>query len=126
MSKALAEWMTLIIVINIMFAPILTYIDSLQREAVEVVLTEGAKEASIQGQFTPQIIQGMKDALSNQYHFDASKINIQATTTLTLRNQYLQASIEAPRGFIFILDIFHLNQPLTFKESTKIMSEYIN
>lgn len=125
MSKTLAEWMTLFIVVNIMFAPILSYLDSLQREAAEVVLTEGAKKASIEGRFTPEIIQEMKDTLVNQYNFDVDKINIVATQTLTPRNQYIEASIETPRTFIFIIDVFNQG-PRTFKQKTKIMSEYIN
>jgi hypothetical protein len=125
MSKTLAEWMTLFIVVNIMFAPILAYLDSLQREAAEVVLTEGAKKASIEGKFTPEIIQDMKDTLVKQYNFDESKITIVATQTLTPRNQYLEASIEIPRTFIFILDIFNQG-PSTFKKKTKILSEYIS
>jgi hypothetical protein len=125
MSKTLAEWMTLFIAVNIMFAPILAYLDSLHREAAEVVLTEGAKKASIEGQFTPEIIQEMKDTLVNQYNFDESKITIVATQTLTPRNQYLEASIEIPRNFIFIIDVFNQG-PRTFKKKTKIMSEYIN
>lgn len=125
MSKTLGEWMTLFIVINIMFAPILSYLDSLHREAVEVVLTEGAKKAAIAGQFSPTIIQEMKDTLVNNYNFDETKITIQATQSLTPRNQYLEASIEVPRSFIFVLDIFNQG-PSTFKKKTKILSEYIN
>ncbi|RHW35959.1 hypothetical protein D1B31_17865 [Neobacillus notoginsengisoli] len=125
MSKALGEWMTLVIAINIMFAPILSYLDSLHREAVEVVLTEGAKKASIEGRFSPEIIQDMKDTLVSQYNFDESKIEVQATQALTPRNEYIEASIEVPRSFIFILDIFNQG-PKTFKKETKILSEYIN
>jgi hypothetical protein len=125
MSKTLAEWMTLFIVVNIMFAPILSYLDSLQREAAEVVLTEGAKKASIEGRFTPEIIREMKDTLVNQYNFDVDKINIVATQSLTPRNQYIEASIEIPRTFIFIINVFNQG-PRTFKQKTKIMSEYIS
>ncbi|WP_243856260.1 MULTISPECIES: hypothetical protein [Cytobacillus] len=125
LSKTLGEWMTLFIVINIMFAPILAYLDSLHREAVEVVLTEGAKKASIEGRFTPAIIDEMKDTLVDRYNFDESKIRVTATQSLTPRNQYIEASIEAPRSFIFILDIFNQG-PSTFKKETKILSEYIN
>ncbi|MDE3840990.1 hypothetical protein C0966_17135 (plasmid) [Bacillus methanolicus] len=125
MSKTLGEWMTLFIVINIMFAPILTYIDSLHREAVEVVLTEGAKKAAIEGYFTPEIIDDMKDTLVTKYNFDETKITIEATMTPTPRNEFIEASIEVPRGFIFIVDIFNQG-PDTFKKETKVLSEYIN
>lgn len=116
--------MTIFLAINIMFAPILAYLDSLHREAVEVVLTEGAKKASIEGSFTPVIIQEMKDTLVEHYNFDSDKIVISATETLTQRNEYLEASIEVPRTFIFIVNIFNQG-PNTFKKETKILSEYI-
>ncbi|MDD9309777.1 hypothetical protein PUS82_00330 [Cytobacillus firmus] len=125
MSKTLGEWMTLFVVVNIIFAPILAYIDSLHREAVEVVLTEGAKKAAIEGSFTKEITDDMVNTLVNNYNFDETKIVIEATTTTTPRNQYIEASIEVPRGFIFILDIFDQG-PDTFKKETKILSEYIN
>lgn len=125
MSKTLAEWMTLFIAVNIMFAPILAYVDSLNREAVEVVLAEGAKKASIEGRFTPTIIQEMKNTLVDKYNFDPDKVTITGTQTLTPRNQYLEGSIEAPRSFIFVLDIFNPS-PSKFKKDIKILSEYIN
>ena len=125
MSKTLGEWMTLFIAINIMFAPILSYLDSLHREAVEVVLTEGAKKASIEGSFSPAIVDDMKNTLVTRYNFDKDKITVLATQSLTPRNQYLTASIEVPRSFIFIVDIFNPG-PSTFKKETKILSEYIN
>lgn len=125
MSKVLAEWMTLFIAINVMFAPILSYLDSMQREAAQVVLNEGAKEAAIAGEFTPAIIQEMTDTLVNQYNFDPAKITITGTQTLTPRDQYITASITIPRNFIFILDIFN-SGPTTSTSKTKILSEYIN
>lgn len=125
MAKALAEWMTIFIAVNIMFAPILAYIDSLNREAVEVVLAEGAKQASIEGSFTPSIVDDMKQTLVEDYNFNESKINITATQTLTPRNEYLEASIQVPRTFIFILDIFNQG-PSTITKHTKILSEYVN
>lgn len=125
MSKVLGEWMTLFIVINIMFAPILAYLDSLHREAVEVVLAEGAKKAAIVGHFSDDIIQEMEDMLVEHYNFDRSKIKIEATQTLTSRYDYLEASIEIPRGIIFLLDIFNQG-PRTIKKNIRIMSEYVS
>jgi hypothetical protein len=125
MSKTLGEWMTLFIVINIIFAPILAYVDSLHREAVEVVLTEGAKKAAIEGYFSDEIIEDMVDNLVTNYNFDQSKIKVTGTFAPRERGQYLTASIEAPRSFIFILDIFNQG-PETFIKETRIMSEYLN
>lgn len=124
MSKTLAEWMVLIIVVNIMFAPILSYIDSLHREAVEVVLAEGSKKAAVEGKFTAENINEMKDSLVNNYNFKKSNITINATQNLTPRDQYITATIEVPRGFIFIFNIFNQG-PKTIKKETTVMSEYI-
>lgn len=44
MSEVIGKWLTVSIAIIIMFTPILGYLDSLHREAVEVTLTEGAKK----------------------------------------------------------------------------------
>ncbi|MDC3424311.1 hypothetical protein NC797_07285 [Aquibacillus sp. 3ASR75-11] len=125
MSSTLGKWMTIIIAANIMFAPILSYIDSLHREAVEVVLHEGAKKAAIEGRFTTAIINDMKQQLADNYNFDQDTITITATQTLTTRNNYIEASIEVPRGFIFVFDIFNQG-PNTFTKKTKVLSEYLN
>ncbi|MEG6533212.1 hypothetical protein V6C20_06690 [Caldibacillus thermoamylovorans] len=125
MSKVIGEWMVLIITVNIMFAPILTYVDSLHREAVEVVLSEGARKAAVQGQFTPSIIKEMKDNLVTNYNFAENKITINATQSLTSRGDYIKASIQIPRGKIFILDIFNQG-PDYYKKEITVMSEYIN
>ncbi|KYD21377.1 MULTISPECIES: hypothetical protein [Bacillales] len=124
MSKVLGEWMTLIIVINIMFAPILSYLDSLHREAVEVVLSEGARKAAVEGRFTDEIIDDMVGKLVEKYNFDEDKIHVEATTTVTPRAEYIEATITAPRSFIFVLNIFNQG-PREFKKSIRVMSEYI-
>jgi hypothetical protein len=125
MSTTIGKWLTISIAICIMFSPILAYLDSLHREAVEVVLTEGAKKASIEGYFTPAIIQEMKDTLVNNYNFSEGDIVITATTTLTPRNENIEASIKVPRGILFVLDLFNQG-PSHIEKHTKILSEYIN
>ena len=107
-----------------MFAPILAYIDSLHREAVEVVLQEGAKKAAIEGRFTNELIDDMKQELVDNYNFEEDKIKIDATQSLKNRNEYLEASIQVPRGIIFIFNIFNPG-PVKIKKDTKVMSEYI-
>lgn len=126
MSKVIGEWMVLIIAVNIMFSPILGYVDSLHREAVEVVLSEGARQAAVEGNFTDEIIQDMKDTLVENYNFDPNKIEITATQepTPVPRGEYLTASIKIPRGIIFVLDIFNPG-PNYYVKEIKIMSEYV-
>ncbi|MFB1100364.1 hypothetical protein [Terribacillus sp. JSM ZJ617] len=125
MAAVLQKWMTIVLVANFMFAPILGYVDSLHREAVEVVLHEGAKKASIEGRFTEEIIADMRSELVEDYNFDPDKIDINATKNLTYRNEYIEGSIEVPRGPIFLFDIF-ISGPRTIKKDTQVLSEYIN
>ncbi|WP_078557023.1 hypothetical protein [Bacillus alkalicellulosilyticus] len=123
MSSVLAKWMTLIIVVNIMFAPILAYVESLHREAVETVLHEGAKRAAIVGYFSEEIIEDMRQQLVEHYNFDENTIQFEGTQTLTYRHDYIQGALEVPRGIIFIIDIFNQG-PDTIRKDIQIMSEY--
>ncbi|QAS54824.1 hypothetical protein [Halobacillus litoralis] len=123
MALTLAKWMNLIIAVNIMFAPILAYVDSKHRAAVEVVLQEASKQASIEGRYSDALISDMKKQLVDNYNFDESKLNITATQTLTTRGNYISASIEAPRGIIFVFNIFNQGAR-TFEKDTRVMSEY--
>lgn len=125
MSATIGKWLTISIAISIMFTPILAYLDSLHREAVEVTLTEGAKKAAVEGYFTPAIIQEMRDTLVNKYNFDASNIEITATTTPTPRGQYIEAMIRVPRGILFVLDLFNQG-PTHIEKHTKVLSESVN
>lgn len=125
MSTTIGKWLTVSIAICIMFTPILAYLDSLHREAVEVTLTEGAKKAAIEGYFTPEIIQEMRDTLTDKYNFNSSTIEITATTTLTTRGEYIEAEIRVPRGILFVLDLFNQG-PSHIEKKTQVLSEYIN
>ncbi|MFE7064176.1 hypothetical protein ACFVAD_18765 [Sutcliffiella sp. NPDC057660] len=123
MSEILAKWMMIFIAITIIFTPLLAYTDSLHREAVDTVLHQATKEASLKGQFTTDIINGMKDSLEQDYNFDRSEIEIVATTSLTSRGGYLECTVTTPRGPIFILNIFNQG-PSEIERKSKIMSEY--
>ncbi|UAL49886.1 hypothetical protein K7887_22475 (plasmid) [Sutcliffiella horikoshii] len=123
MSEVLAKWMMIFIAITIIFTPLLAYTDSLHREAVDTVLHQSMKQASLKGQFTSNIVDEIKDTLEKDYNFDRSKIEIEATTTLTSRGGYLECTITVPRGPIFVLDIFNQG-PKKIERTAKIMSEY--
>lgn len=119
--------MVMIIAINIMFAPILGYVDSLHREAVEVVLSEGARKAAVEGYFSNEIIDEMKQKLVDNYNFDPDDVKIQTSHSAypVARGEYINASIEIPRGIIFLLDIFNPG-PKAYKKEITVMSEFID
>lgn len=131
LNTTLAKWMTAMIAAVIMFAPLLAYADSLNRSAVNSVLYEAAKEASIHGYFTPEILEDMEDVLANHYNFDLSKFQINVTETVVYRpnpetpltdDDYIEAQITFPSipVFLFLLP----NNSGDHVEKVRVLSEF--
>lgn len=125
MNTTLSHWMTAFFVIIAVFTPILAYADSLSRAAVETVLHQATKKASIEGHFSPEILQEVEDTLVDKYKFDRGKIEIVGTSEIKSRKEYLEVTITFPRTPIFVLDLFNQG-PSEFTRTYKIMSEFIN
>ncbi|MFP7442549.1 MULTISPECIES: hypothetical protein [Bacillus] len=126
MSTVLAKWMTLFIALTIMFTPFFVYLDSLHREVVALVLQQGLKEAAIEGYFTQEIVEGMKDTLEQDYKFDRNLIEITTPdSSPQTRGEYLEVEISVPRGPMFILNIFNQG-PTEITRKAEIMSEYVS
>lgn len=127
MSTVLSHWMTLFISVIIMFTPILAYADSLNQEAVDTVIYEACKKASVEGAFTPEIQDEIKKTLEEKYGFDPDMVTIDLTQTTTMiqeRGTYIKITVNVERGPIFVLDM--LNQgPKQITKTREIMSEYI-
>lgn len=134
MGKTLAMWMTAILSINMLFAPLLGYFDSLLREGVEVTLMEGAKKASIQGSWTTgtygNLVTQMSNTLQTKYNINMSATTINYVTVTSgggsvplKRGEVLEASITIKRSPIFIFDIFNTDG-LSHTKTVKIMSEF--
>ncbi len=124
MSQTLAKWMTLFLVVTIMFTPILYYLDTLNRKAVDAVLQQGLKEASIEGYMSNEVVNKMVDTLVNDYNFDEDVIDIAGTTLYTQRKEYIEITITVPRTPVFILNIFNQGSKKLVRKSI-IMSEYV-
>lgn len=129
MSTTLGKWMTLIISITIMFTPILAYVDSMHREAIEITLLEGAKKVALEGYLTETIKDSMMEELATRYNFDRDEIVLEQVTPGALtphgRGTPITLRISVDRVPIFLFDIFNNGPTKTIKETT-IMSEYIN
>lgn len=124
MSSVLGKWMTIVIAITVMFTPLLAYLDSLHRNAVDTVLLEASKKAAIEGRYTQAIKEDMRKQLVENYNFERDAIEIDADSTLKQRNEYIEASITVPRGPIFILDLFNQG-PDRIQRSVRVLSEYV-
>ena len=125
MSSVLSKWMTVYLVLTIVFTPLFVYLDSLHREVVDTVLHQSLKEASIAGHYTPEIIQDIKDTLVDDYKFNEDDISIIATTVQKQRGEYIDITLSVPRGPIFILNMFNQG-PERIERTARIMSEHIS
>lgn len=126
MSTVLAKWMTLFLSVTIVFTPLFVYIDSLHREVVDLVLHQGLKEASIQGYFSSEITNKMKDTLENDYKFERDEIVITTSHTSPQdRGEYIEIQIQVPRGALYIINLFNQG-PDHITRKAQIMSEYIS
>ena len=125
MSSTLAKWMSLFIMVTIMFTPLLAYLDSLHREAVDQVVYQAMKEASIKGYVSPEIKTAIRDQLVTDYNFaDSSILTVEGTSAIVPRGGYVEVTVIVKRTPIFVINI--LNQgSSTYKRTFTIMSEYI-
>jgi hypothetical protein len=125
MNTVLTKWMTLFISITIMFTPILMYFDSYNKSAVDQVLQQGLKEASIEGAFTEDIENKMIGKLTSTYNFDINSItDVSGTPGTVPRGGFITAEITVKRSPIFIINIFN-NGSNTYTKNGTIMSESI-
>lgn len=125
MSSVLAKWMTMFIAVTIMFTPILAYVDSLHREAVDQVVYQAMKAASIQGHVSTEIQADIRNKLVTDYNFsDSSILSIEGTSATVPRGGYVEVSVTVKRTPIFVINILNQGSP-TYTRTFTIMSEYI-
>lgn len=125
MNTTLGKWMTLFIAVTIMFTPILTYLDALHREAVDQVIYQNMKEASIEGYVSPTIIANMTDTLITDYNFEpTSIISITGTSMIVPRGGFIEAEITVKRTPMFIMNMFNQGEP-NYTRTFTIMSEHL-
>ncbi|MCH4866678.1 hypothetical protein [Bacillus sp. 1006-3] len=127
MSEAVGKWLTVFFAMIIISTPIMFYIDDSHKEAVSIVLNEGAKRASIDGGYTQSTINDMKTQLENKYKIGRGNVSISADTGSKkfMRGEYITASITIPRSPIFLVDIFAKGKAVSsYTKTIKVMSEY--
>ncbi len=125
MNTVLTKWMTLYIALTIMFTPMLLFSDSHHKAAVDLVLHQAMKEASIAGQFSSDIIASVESTLINDYNFDPNSIvEIKGTLGSVPRGGFIDAEITVKRNPIFIIKIFNQSSD-TYTRPSRIMSESV-
>jgi hypothetical protein len=119
-NRALSEILTVYFLIIYLFQPPLHEIFNIRSNAVELVLNQGIAKASSldNGRFTPEIIQEMKDTLSNKFFVPASSIQFLGTSTITPRGEYIEGKLT-----MFGADD---NAPKTITRYATMMSEYVD
>lgn len=125
MNEVLVKWMTLFMALTIMFTPMLMYFDGYHKSAVDQVMHQAMKEASISGSFSTDIITKMETTLVDKYNFDPDSIvEIKGTIGSVPRGGFIDAEITVKRNPIFIINIFNQGSN-TYTRPSTIMSESI-
>lgn len=106
-----------------MFQPLLFSNATQIEETLNLAIYEGSKDASVEGRFTEDIYKKMRDYLVENHHYEADKIEITGTETLTPRGELLTVRIEVPKPMMTLFDFFTVSDEPFFVEKT-IMSEY--
>lgn len=130
-TRALSEVLTVYFLIIYLFQPPLHEIFNIRSNAVELVLNQGIAKASAldNGRFTPEIIQEMKDTLSNKFFVPASSIQFVGTTTITTRGEYIEGTLTVKASPLWIFQNMFGNadnSPKTITRYATMMSEYID
>lgn len=128
MRLTLYEWMLLPFMLWVIFQGVLYYQATLIETAIHQVIYEGAKKAAIEGRFTVEIYDQMREQLQEKYKLNAEQIAITGTEQLTYRGEYMRVEITAPAPSLSFLPFFSLgdrNEATFWHYEKYIVSEYI-
>lgn len=125
MKQVISFLLILPFFVYFVYQPIFNHIAHLEQMYLEVVIDQGIEKAAVEGRFTNEIINEMKDALENNLHFAQDQIQFEGTQNLTPRGQYIWGRISLPdQQFSFLPFLFGNSTKLRFYGYAKQMSEY--
>lgn len=118
----------------------LLYIHSGQvTETVTLATFEGQKEASLQGYYTDDIQEDIKDFLVEGYNMDPASIEVVATEGQKKRGERMNVCVSVPSPVVHVLDIFNFSNDAEpspscsgqtdqhyYRVEREIMSEYVD
>lgn len=98
-------------------------------DKAQIVIQRATEKAAIEGRFTDDIIQEVKDEMK-RVGYDDSEIELEVTTDLTYRGNYISGKLKVPNKYFFLFaesllslgeeeEIFHIR-------SASRLSEYVN
>jgi len=125
MQKAVYEWMLLPFFLFTIYQGYLYFHAAQVEEALNMAVFEGQIEASVQGRYTEEIYQLMKDYLQSAHRYDPDSIEIEGTETLTTRGNYLTVKIQVPKPLLTVIPLFNVDGGRYYVVEKRIMSEYI-
>jgi hypothetical protein len=126
MKPALFEWLLIPFILWGMFQGLLYFHANQVHLALNLATYEGSKKAALQGRYSQQIYDEMKQYLVDAFHYDPKKIDIKGTERLTTRGNYLNVSITVPSPRIAVLPMFDFGlSSKNIVEEKQIMSEYL-
>jgi len=126
-KHALGELLTVVFTCIILFQPPLHELFNVRSNAVELVLNQGIAQASSydNGRFTPEIIQQMKDHLTQKFFVRESDIEFTGTTTITPRGEYIEGRLTIKATPFWLFSSLFGEGPETISRHATMMSEYV-
>jgi hypothetical protein len=110
-----------------MFQPFFNEVTHLRGMALEITLNRGIQQAAVQGYFTTDIINKMKDDLGKA-GFNSAYVEFSGTTTRVDRGQYLQGQLKYPMNNLWVMPGMLGSDGTSnyYIRSATQMSEYLN
>jgi hypothetical protein len=124
MSNIMSFVLLLPFIIWSCFQPVLFTNASMIQETLNLAVYEGQKEASLQGKYDEQIYKKIRDYLVENHHYQADKIKITGTETVTPRGERMNIQIEVPKPMMSVMEIFKVDNSKPFVVKKSIVSEF--
>ncbi|MFD2216559.1 hypothetical protein [Metabacillus endolithicus] len=131
MEKLLVLLMLLPLWLVVLFQPSLDRLEESREKVIQVALQRGIDKASLEGYFTEDIIDEMKDIVK-KVGYEEDDIELELTTTPVLRGNYIHGKIKVPNEYQHLLIKNLLERDTSNEEEmyhvhiASRMSEFVN
>lgn len=131
MAQILATILLVPLMLWSIFQPLLYHNAAMTQESIKIALYEIQKDASIQGQYTPELYSKFKESLSKNHGYNTNCITITGTESLVERGGDIEVTVSVPKpimSFYDIVSVSSCDRPgsyTPFQYTQVIKSEYI-
>jgi hypothetical protein len=129
MKDIIAFTLLLPLILFFMIQPMLHDAEQSRGEVAQIAIQRATEKAAIEGYYTDEIVQEVYDILG-QVGYSESDIDLEATTTMKYRGEYVSGKVKVPNKYFFLLfdSLLRIenDEPMFHIKSATRMSEYID